>query len=352
MKTKLLTVLAMLCYAMLCYAQVGVNTTSPAATLDIIAKNTTGTSTTVDGLIVPRVDRQRAQSMTAVPTSTLIYVNSVATGTQTGTAINIDAVGLYTYNGAAWTKVSSGGNNIYNADGTLTANRTVTNNGNTLNIAGSASTTTFASNGSVGIGTATPATKLEINNGTTAGAIKIVDGTQGDGKVLIGDVNGVGKWGNITGSWYSYLRGGYLDPTTSSGIERKIDFSSGTVSTSGLGAVNVTTDEITVPYTGKYKVTITGWWGNPLTAGNFLAIVHIKVNGIAVWRPHVLGNTVLGGTCVSFTTLMDINANDVLTVYNQEDDGGYARQVGYSSANATGAGKYYPAQLLVEYLGN
>ena len=47
--------------------------------------------------------------------------------------------------------------------------------------------------GNVGIGTLTPGTNLEINN-ATAGAIKIVDGTQGVGKVLVSDANGVGTW--------------------------------------------------------------------------------------------------------------------------------------------------------------
>ncbi len=48
--------------------------------------------------------------------------------------------------------------------------------------------------GNVGIGTAAPTAKLEVNNGTTAGAIKIVDGTEGAGKVLVSDANGVGTW--------------------------------------------------------------------------------------------------------------------------------------------------------------
>ena len=48
--------------------------------------------------------------------------------------------------------------------------------------------------GNIGIGTTNPTTRLEVNNGTTSGAIKIVDGTQGNGKVLMSDANGVGTW--------------------------------------------------------------------------------------------------------------------------------------------------------------
>ena len=71
-------------------AQVGINNPSPSSTLDITAKDATGTSGNTDGLLVPRVDRQRAQNMSAIPVSTLIYVNSIATGTLAGTAANIN----------------------------------------------------------------------------------------------------------------------------------------------------------------------------------------------------------------------------------------------------------------------
>lgn len=93
------------------FAQVGINTASPGSTLDVVAKAPTGTVTTVDGLLVPRVDRQRAQSMTSVPTSTIIYINDISTGTLTGTAVNIDAVGFYSYNGTVWTKLAGVSNN-------------------------------------------------------------------------------------------------------------------------------------------------------------------------------------------------------------------------------------------------
>lgn len=104
-------ILTFLLLSGIAFAQVGVNTTTPSSTLDITARNATGTSTIVDGILIPRVDRQRAQSMTSVPSSTLIYVNNIATGAQTGTAINIDAVGFYSYNGNAWAKFGTTTNN-------------------------------------------------------------------------------------------------------------------------------------------------------------------------------------------------------------------------------------------------
>ncbi len=51
----------------------------------------------------------------------------------------------------------------------------------------------ITSTGNVGIGTLAPSTKLEINS-STAGSIKIVDGTQGEGKVLVSDATGIGTW--------------------------------------------------------------------------------------------------------------------------------------------------------------
>lgn len=90
------------------YAQVGVGTVNPDSTLDIVAKNATGSSTNVDGILIPRVDRQRAQSMTSIITSTMIYVNSIATGTATGTAANITSTGFYYYDGSVWQKIITG----------------------------------------------------------------------------------------------------------------------------------------------------------------------------------------------------------------------------------------------------
>lgn len=161
-------------------AQVGINTASPTSTIDIIAKNATGAATNVDGMLVPRIDRQRAQVMAGVPTSTLIYVNDAATGLQTGAAANIDAVGYYYYNGTAWVKMHNPGNaifsnlNIYNSNGALDGNRIVTQAANTLAFTASAinafsvdgaTLSVDAANDRLGIGTATPTRKLHVEGG-------------------------------------------------------------------------------------------------------------------------------------------------------------------------------------------
>ncbi len=143
------------------FSQVGINNTTPDATLDITAKNVTGTASAVDGLLIPRVDRERAQSMTGVPVSTLIYVNNIATGTLAGTALNIDAVGYYYYNGTVWTKLNIPVN-IYNADGILLTNRTVTMGTNTLQFRNGSNSIIFSNVGTQSFLTASGASRGAI----------------------------------------------------------------------------------------------------------------------------------------------------------------------------------------------
>ncbi|KQT35639.1 hypothetical protein ASG22_01035 [Chryseobacterium sp. Leaf405] len=205
-KTQLYFLIALSC-STIGFSQVGINTNTPAVTFDINAKNPTGTTTNVDGLLVPRVDRQRAQSMTTIATSTLIYVSTVATGTQTGTAVNIDAVGYYYYNGSIWVKLHNPNNtgiqNIYTTDGTLTGNRTVTQGANTLGFTGSVVNafsvdgSTFsvdAANRRIGVGTTAPTNTLHITS--TADPLRLQGTTAGnpntDRPVVI-DANGVVK---------------------------------------------------------------------------------------------------------------------------------------------------------------
>ncbi|AZA53537.1 hypothetical protein [Chryseobacterium sp. G0201] len=170
MKNKITLTLALIVGG-IAQAQVGFNTTTPKATIDIVAKSTTGA--TPEGLLVPRVSRQKAQTMTGVETSTLIYVNDIA-GTAAGSGVNINAVGYYYFNGTLWVKTDND-NNIYNTNGNLTGNRTVNQVGNTLAFTSTATTGTShfsvdgttlnvdARNNRIGMGTAAPETILDIN---------------------------------------------------------------------------------------------------------------------------------------------------------------------------------------------
>ena len=89
------------------FAQVGVNTPNPGATLDITATNPTGITTNVDGFIIPRVTRERAQSMLLTPTGTQIFISEVVTGTASGTTVDVTTIGFYFYNGSKWQAVGT-----------------------------------------------------------------------------------------------------------------------------------------------------------------------------------------------------------------------------------------------------
>ena len=197
---KLLPVFILL--TVLTNAQVGINTSSPQATLDIDANTISGTNP--EGLAVPRVNRLKAQSMANPPLSTLIFVDDITTGTQIGKAIRVDAIGFYYFNGSIWVKLENPNNStyndtsIYNTDGTLTGNRIVTQGGNTLSFNSTAANafsvdgTTFSVNAAtnaVGIGTTTPSNTLHVE-----GSVRISDGTEGVNKIFVSNASGVGSW--------------------------------------------------------------------------------------------------------------------------------------------------------------
>ncbi len=156
------------------YSQVGVGTTTPETTLDVEAANPTGTSPLVDGILIPRVDRQRAQSMSGTPTSTLVYVNSIATGTATGIAVNITSTGFYFWNGTAWEPIKEGGNTLDMAydEGGAGAGKTITADQGGVVINGS--TTTIADGLLVTSTNGTQNTSTQLGYvGTNAGSTSV-----------------------------------------------------------------------------------------------------------------------------------------------------------------------------------
>jgi len=143
-------------------AQVGINTSTPNpdAVLDVVSAN--------KGFLPPRI--ALTSTISSSPLSAhvagMVVYNTLTTG---------DVIpSLYYNDGTKWILLGNPGGsgvNIYNSDGTLTGNRTVTQGSNTLAFTGnqtngfSVDGTTFsvdAANDRAGIGTITPQATLDV----------------------------------------------------------------------------------------------------------------------------------------------------------------------------------------------
>jgi len=274
-------------------AQVGMNTATPTSTLDVAAKNATGSASNVDGLLVPRIDRLRAQSMTSIPTSTLVYVNNIATGGQAGITANVDAVGYYYYDGTAWVKLHNPSNatfssvNIYNTDGSLTGNRLVTQGTNTLAFSSNAVNgfsvdgTTFsidALNNRVGIGTASPNGQLELGQTTANRKLVLYGSVNNDNQFYGLGVNpGILRYqADALGTDHVFYAG--TGATTSNELMR----------IKGLGSVGIgtSTPQKLLHVAGSLQVTNEfNVGGNATTAGSAGTIGQILTSGGAGTAP-------------------------------------------------------------------
>lgn len=163
------------------FSQVGLNTETPSATLDIAAKTTDGSKP--EGILAPRLTGDQIKAgdtqYGAAQKGLLIYATAAVNNASTKTA-NIGSEGYYYFDGNAWQKMNNTAPtsipdiNIYQNDGTLTANRTVALDDKTMSFSSAATTGTNhfrvdgttlnvdAVNNRVGIGTSAPARPLHV----------------------------------------------------------------------------------------------------------------------------------------------------------------------------------------------
>ena len=108
--------LGLLATTSLAFAQagkVGVNTSNPEATLDIrpSAANAATTATTNEGVLIPRVSRDRLKSIATanLKESTLVYVDNIS-GTTNPVTSNVTSKGFYYYSttDSKWVKIAEG----------------------------------------------------------------------------------------------------------------------------------------------------------------------------------------------------------------------------------------------------
>lgn len=87
--------------------RVGVNTTTPASTLDVVGIPTD--DTVVDGVIAPRITRSQLIAKSATYTNTqtgaIVYVTDLSGSTNASTSM-IKSVGYYFFNGTVWASLS------------------------------------------------------------------------------------------------------------------------------------------------------------------------------------------------------------------------------------------------------
>ncbi|WP_449387327.1 hypothetical protein [Chryseobacterium lineare] len=107
---KHLITTAVLLFSITAFAQVGINTTTPNATLDIKAKTTDGKP---QGLIFPQLSGTEIQNRTygSNHVGTIIYATAAPSAPNTITA-EITEPGFYYFNGTKWKKINSSGSTI------------------------------------------------------------------------------------------------------------------------------------------------------------------------------------------------------------------------------------------------
>ena len=97
------------------YAQVGINTTAPATTLEIVAKSP---ATHVEGLLIPKLTGDQVYGMPiaqAADEANLVYATSpAAVANQTGVGINLKTKGFFYWDGTVWVSIANNNTIINN----------------------------------------------------------------------------------------------------------------------------------------------------------------------------------------------------------------------------------------------
>ncbi|RNA61697.1 hypothetical protein D1631_07025 [Chryseobacterium nematophagum] len=132
MKKILFTTAMLVCFTALSKAQqgrVGINTSAPDATLDIVAN--TADNTKPDGLLVPRMSRSQLTAKdaayVAAQNGTIVFVNTLD-GSAAGKVVNVTATGYYYYDApnSQWKGLGSGNvATTFNVTPEITADYTV-----------------------------------------------------------------------------------------------------------------------------------------------------------------------------------------------------------------------------------
>jgi len=272
MKKKVLLNILLLTSA-IGYSQVGINNSDPKTSLDVSAKRDALGAVSDNaqhyGLQAPRLTRAEMTALTASygadQKGAMIYITDVSGGDNSGTRINMDAVGYYYFDGSVWQKLSGGG-----SSGDATNDAWVNDTTNTMVKLGTKSDgssrdagTYFVAkdNGSVGIGTASPdlSALLDIT-ATNKGLLlpRVALNSVSDQTTVSSPATGLIVYntgtGGLTGKGFVYWNGTewrYLNntPAINPSIST-LTCSSASVSPSVFVSGTSYNGSLTIPYTG------------------------------------------------------------------------------------------------------
>jgi hypothetical protein len=155
---KHLITTAVLLFSMTAFAQVGINNTSPKATLDITPKTTDGSKP--EGLLIPQLDGNSLKTAAygTAQKGVIVYAKSAASPTDTKT-VNVTTEGYYYFDGSAWQKMNGAASGDTTNDAWIndTTNGLVKLGTKADGTARAAGTDFVAKdNGQIGIGTSSP----------------------------------------------------------------------------------------------------------------------------------------------------------------------------------------------------
>ena len=157
--------------------------------------------------------------------------------------------------------------------------------------------------------------------------------TEGEGKFLFSDGDGAGSWAPLaTGSWYAALYDSpLLGYTTALGVRPFTAYADSLISYSSTyqnqGGVSKSAGSITLPATGKYRLTLSIYWiadnSNGRTAPYQTQAI-LRKNGTEHTTFNFWGGILNYGVLPTFINILEFQAGDVLTLVTDESQAAYA----------------------------
>jgi hypothetical protein len=177
--------------------------------------------------------------------------------------------------------------------------------------------------GRLGAGLQEPTARVHTHADTPGGALRIQDGSEGDGYILFSDANGVGTWaplGLTSGVWYAALYDSQLlDYTTNLGTRVLTHYAGSLISPMGGGAVDATAGSIVIPKAGRYRLTLSVHWESNRT-DPYLPKAVLRIGGSPHKTFSLFGRNTGGVNDVmpTFVSILELGAGDVLTLATDE----------------------------------